>query len=163
VNLRALATSPSEVYRFIWQNADNFDIDLDLHLRVERVLAVTRTGPDGLVVEEIIADYTQTVSARLDELPSDMTSGVVAESSTEVQIWGSGVIVFDQYGMPRHHVTKNIARSAHDRIRQRTRLSYLADHNIFDTRHRLGFSTGESETARFNALHELESYPMERW
>jgi hypothetical protein len=92
-----------------------------------------------------------------------MTLDVDAPLSTEVQIWGSGVIVFDQYGMPRHHVTKNIARSSHDRVRQRNRLRYLADHNIFDTRGRLGFSTGESETARFNALHELESYPMERW
>jgi hypothetical protein len=163
VNLRVMATSPQEVFKFIWQNADNLDLDLDLHLRVERVLAATRTGPDGLVVEEIIADYTQTVSAKLGDLPDDLRRDVKCDGDVEVQMWGGGVIVFDQFGTPRHHVTKNLARSADDRERQRRRLAYLAANNIRDTKGRLGFSTGQPAAALFRMLHDDEFEPSERW
>ena len=59
LNLVALRTSPEEVYQFIWNNAAALEIDVRLTTRVERVLASTRVGPDGLVVNEIIADYIQ--------------------------------------------------------------------------------------------------------
>ncbi len=169
VNLRALGTSTDEVFRFIWQNADNLDIDLDLHLRVNRVLSVTRTGPDGLVVEEIIADYTQIVSAALGDLPPTVRRGVrdgrgePVPKDTEAQIWGGGVIVFDQYGVPRHHVTKSILRTPDDQRRQQRRLAYLAATGVFDTKERLGFSTGRSDSASFRLLHDSELLSTERW
>lgn len=163
VNLRVMGNSPQEVFKFIWQNAENLDIHLDVHLRVERVLAATRTGPDGLVVEEIIADYTQTAAAQLGDLPEDIRRGVRCDDDVEVQMWGGGVIVFDQFGTPRHHVTKNICHTPEDRERQRQRLTYLAANGITDKRGRLGFSTGRTEAAMFHMLHDDEFEPAERW
>ena len=69
LNLVALRTSPEEVYQFIWNNAATLKIDVRLTTRVERVLASTRVGPDGLVVNEIIADYTQTLRTTAGALP----------------------------------------------------------------------------------------------
>jgi hypothetical protein len=152
-NSKALATSPDEVYRFVWQNADNFGLSLDYYLAVERVLSVTRTGPDGLVVEEIIADYVQTSSGPLRTLPAGWRAGVDAPGDTEVQVWGGGVIVFDQYGVPRHHVTKPLV----DPDRQRRRLSFLAVSNAYDSRRRLGFSYGVSTAQQFQQLHAEQS------
>lgn len=73
------------------------------------------------------------------------------------------MIVFDQFGTPRHHVTKNICHTPEDRERQRQRLTYLAANGITDKRGRLGFSTGRTEAAMFHMLHDDEFEPAERW
>lgn len=157
LNHKALGTSTDEAFRFLWQNAELFDIDLRHYLSVERVLSVTRTGPDGLVVEEIIVDYVQTIAAALAALPESWRAGVTAAGNTETQSWGGGVVAFDQYGVPRHHVTKPLL----DASRQNRRLRYLAHGELYDTRNRLGFSFGTSNTRQFQLLHDPSV--KERW
>jgi hypothetical protein len=157
INRKALGTSTDEIYRFLWQNADRLDIDLDHYLHVERVLSVTRTGPDGLVIEEIVADYVQTISAPLQALPESWRAGVPAPPETVTQCWGGGVVAFNQYGVPRHHVTKSLL----DPGRQHRRLTHLATNGLYDTGKRLGFSHGTSDTKQFQVLHEPGA--KERW
>ena len=72
LNLVALRSSPEEVYQFIWNNAAVLGIDVRFPTRVERVLASTRVGPDGLIVNEILADYVQTLHTTADNLPPGM-------------------------------------------------------------------------------------------
>ena len=62
LNFSALRSDPDEVFRFVWQNAELLGIERDFHLRVEAVRPSVRVGPDGLVVNEIVADYVQTLN-----------------------------------------------------------------------------------------------------
>ena len=75
VNVDALRRDPDEVYRFIWNNARMLnidphivDIDLKFHLFVDQLRHATRTGQEGLVVSELVAEYTQTLSTTADKL-----------------------------------------------------------------------------------------------
>jgi hypothetical protein len=173
VNALALRSSADEVYRFLWNNADNFQIDLNLHLHVERVVNVRRTGPDGLVVEEVIADYVQSLRSRFADLPAAWRRGVALDPDTEVQCWGGGVVTFDQFGRPRHHVSKALTyphdgsrRQGESRAninrRQRERLRRLVDEEIFDTKGRIGFSYGFGKNTLFRSLHD-EAPSREAW
>src|SRR6478736_5670741 len=69
LNFGALRTSPEEVVQFIWNNDAALRLDVRLLTNVERVLASTRVGPDGLILNEVIADYTQVVRTTAGRLP----------------------------------------------------------------------------------------------
>jgi hypothetical protein len=160
LNHDALRVDVDEIYRFIWQNATTFGIDLDYHLHVERVRHATRVGPDGLVVNEILADYIQTFNgtlADLERLGVRLPPGV--DPKTKVQVWGGGVFVFDQFGKARFHQSKPLG----DWDRQADRLKYLVAHGLADTHRRLGFSEGERKGQRFSALHSATSRSEELW
>lgn len=159
LNFDALRVDADEIYRFIWQNASLLGLDLDFHLHVERVRHATRVGPDGLVVSEILADYIQSVSATLahfEKLGVRVPHGV--DEGTAVQMWGGGVIVFDQFGRAKFHQRKLLQDWAG---RQSDRLEYLVSHGLADSRRRFGFSYGERRGQRFSALHASSS--AEAW
>lgn len=159
LNFDALRVDADEIYRFIWQNAGFLGLDLDFHLHVERVRHATRVGPDGLVVSEILADYIQSVSATLahfGRLGARLPDGI--DKRTAVQMWGGGVIVFDQFGRAKFHQRKLLQDWGG---RQSDRLDYLVSHGLADSRRRFGFSYGERRGQRFSALHTASS--AEAW
>jgi hypothetical protein len=159
LNFDALRVDADEIDRFIWQNAGFLGLDLDFHLHVERVRHATRVGPDGLVVSEILADYIQSVSATLahfEKLGVRLPKGI--DKSTAVQMWGGGVIVFDQFGRAKFHQRKLLQEW---QGRQSDRLEYLVSHGLADSHHRFGFSYGERRGQRFSALHASSS--TEAW
>lgn len=121
LNLAALRTSPEEVYSFLWNNAEALEIDVRHPTRIERVLSSTRVGPDGLVVTEILADYTQTLRTTVGELPPDITAPGMAPEE-EIELLGGGVLVFDQFGRFRLHQRQRLL----DADRQNRRLKHLA-------------------------------------
>ena len=110
LNFVALRSSPEEVFAFIWNNAGALGIDVRLPTRVDRVLATTRVGADGLVVNEILADYTQSINTTADRLPQGLTRPDGMEADARVMLWGGGVLVFDQFGRFRLHQRKPILR-----------------------------------------------------
>ena len=148
INNTALRTSPEEVYQFIWNNAELLKINTSYSTRVERVLATSRVGPDGLILNEVLADYTQTVDTTAGELPRGIDKCHLPRDSS-VQLWGGGVLVFDQFGRFRLHQYKSID----DRERQSRRLRYLVTHQLSDRHQGYGASTDTPSGQRFAALH----------
>ncbi|HZB20295.1 MAG TPA: hypothetical protein VE463_10705 [Blastococcus sp.] len=150
LNLLALRTSPEEVYQFVWNNAAALEIDVRLATQVERVLSSTRVGPDGLVVTEILADYTQTLRTTAGALPPGVAAPAGMRPDEVVELWGGGVLVFDQFGRFRLHQRQPIL----DVDRQTRRLQYLFDHEIRGRDGSLGASDGVGEKRRFALLHQ---------
>jgi len=126
LNFGALRTSPEEVVQFIWNNDAALRLDVRLLTNVERVLASTRVGPDGLILNEVIADYTQVVRTTAGRLPPGVRKPARMADDTVVELWGGGVLVFDQFGRFRLHQRQPIF----DTRRQTARLKYLFGHGL---------------------------------
>jgi hypothetical protein len=163
-NYASLRSSPDEVFRFLWDNAHRLGIDRRWHTVVTSVRPSVRVGPDGLVVAEVVAEYTQTVNvtgADLPRLPGRFAfkrpAGIAPD--TKLQLWGGGVLVFDQFGRAKYHVRKPIG----DGERQRRRLEYLVAHGLVDDKGRFGFTLPEARGQRFAALHVPDDRAVERW
>lgn len=160
LNFIALRSDPDEVFRFIWQNAERLGIDRRYYLRVEAVRPSVRVGPDGLVVHEAVADYFQTLNVTAAEAAQ---SGVAVpadlEPTTQIQLWGGGTLIFDQFGMAKFHQSKPLE----DWNRQSRRLDHLLRHGYFDTRGRLGFSFGTPQGMRFAEFHQPNTRAGEDW
>jgi hypothetical protein len=149
LNFDALRTSRAEAYRFIWQNAELLGLDVELYLAVERVLATSRVGPDGLRVEETLVDYTQMLDATARDLGKLGLDVDDIASDTAIQIWGGGVLGFDQFGNLQIHLRKPVL----DMDRQQRRLDYLRRNALSDTSGRFGFSFGLAAGRDFAWLH----------
>lgn len=170
-NFAALRTDPDEVFRFIWENDELLDLDLDYYTRVESIWPATRVGPDGFVVNEVVVTYRQVLDARAGELvtlsktkrtrrgpksgplklPDDLPT------STEVRILGGGSIIFDQFGRPKLHQTKPLL----DWTRQSDRLAALWERDY--GAERLGFSSRSEGPELLSKLHRLDELELERW
>jgi hypothetical protein len=160
LNFVALRSDPDEVFRFIWQNASRLGIDRRYYLRVESVRPSLRIGPDGLIVHEVVADYVQTVNVTAAQAaPLGVAVPADLEPTTQIQLWGGGTLIFDQFGMAKFHQSKPLE----DWERQSRRLEYLLRHGFFDTRGRLGFSFGTPLGMRFAEFHEPNTRAGEDW
>jgi hypothetical protein len=153
LNFAALRSSPEEVFTFIWNNAGALGIDVRLATRVDRVLATTRVGADGLIVNEVLADYTQWIRTTADRLPKGMTQPAGMAADAKVALWGGGVLVFDQFGRFRLHQRKPIL----DVDRQQRRLQNLFDRQLKDSHGGFGSSDGVNADERFALLHATRS------
>jgi hypothetical protein len=149
LNLVALRSSPEEVYQFIWNNAAVLGIDVRFPTRVERVLASTRVGPDGLIVNEILADYVQTLHTTADNLPPGLPAPEGIAPDTVIELWGGGVLVFDQFARFRLHQRQPLL----DLERQNRTLRYLYEHGVRGADGSFGVSDGLSDLRRFAQLH----------
>lgn len=124
LNQVALRTSPEEVFSFLWNNADALGVDVRHPTRVDRVLTSTRVGPDGLVVTETLADYTQTLRTTAGALPAGIVAPAGTRNDEPVHLHGGGVLVFDQFGRFRLHQRQPLL----DAARQTSVLAHLHRH-----------------------------------
>ena len=160
LNYVALRSDPNEVFRFIWQNAELLEIERDYYLRVEAVRPSVRVGPDGLVVNETVADYVQTLNLNVgDARRLGITVPPDIRADLQLQLWGGGTLIFDQFGRAKFHQQKPLA----DWDRQTRRFDYLLRHGFYDSRGRLGFSFGTPAGLRFAEFHELDTRAGEDW
>ncbi|MFP5371986.1 MAG: hypothetical protein ACLGI3_14740, partial [Actinomycetes bacterium] len=120
-----------------------------LPTRIERVLSSTRVGPDGLVVTEILADYTQVLRTTAASLPRGIAAPDGMAPDQQVELWGGGVLVFDQFGRYRLHQRQPLL----DKKRQTDRLAYLSTRGIRGSQGVLGAADGPGETRGFAQLH----------
>lgn len=153
LNFAALRTSPEEVFSFIWNNAGALGIDVRLATRVDRVITSTRAGVDGLIVTEILADYSQWIGTTGGHLPEGMVPPAGLREDADLEMWGGGVLVFDQFGRFRLHQRKPVL----DIPRQQRRLDNLVERDIHDRNGGFGTTDGISPNERFALLHELVS------
>ena len=175
INASALRSSKQEAYRFIWQNLDLLQLEPRWYLRVEGLRPARRVGPDGLIVEEVVCDYVQVLELTAgqarglaDEIRAkDPTSRTQLEmpdesalaSEVPLQFWGGGTIIFDQFGRAKLHQRKDLD----DWKRQSARIDHLLRKGLFDTRRRLGFSTGTVTGMAFADMHDPDSRAGQAW
>lgn len=162
----ALRSDPSEAFRFLWENAAFLKIASQYYVHVENVRPSVRVGPRGFVVAETVVDYVEELilsRADLDQLatksvPSFRSPAELPED-TQVKIWGGGTVIFDEFGGLKFHLHKPLE----DWDRQRRRLEFLVRQGMWDTRGRLGFSSGTSLGQRFAEFHQSASNLGEQW
>ena len=160
VNYAVLRSDRDEVQRFIWENADVLGISRTWSTQVQFVRPSVRVGPDGLVVADVVADYVQSLQLAADELGEhgvELPDGLAA--STPIEIWGGGVLIFDQFGRAKHHQSKPLE----DWWRQQRRLAYLVEHGLRDAGGRYGFTLSTPRGQRFAALHVADDHAGEDW
>ena len=160
MNYAILRSDRDEVFRFVWENAEVFRIDRTWHTQVESVRPSVRIGPDGLSVAEVVATYVQSLDLTGGELNAHgvpLPRGV--ERDTVVQVWGGGVLIFDQFGRAKYHQSKRLD----DWDRQTRRLQYLGDRGMRDRDGRFGFTISTPRGQRFAALHVAEDRAGEDW
>ena len=160
MNFAALRSSAEEVNRFIWENAEVFSISREFHLRVQTVSPTVRVGPDGLIVGEVVAPYVQSLQLTAAELAGfGVKLPARLAKDTQLEVWGGGVLVFDQFGRAKLHQTKPLE----DWARQQRRLSYLVSQGLADTRGRFGFTLSVPRGQRFAAMHVRNVRAGEDW
>ena len=171
INAAALRTSPQEAYRFLWQNLGPLQLRSDWHLQIESLHPAVRVGPDGLVLEEVVANYVQVLeltaaearalATRITQEGIESALEVPAELGDDVslQLWGGGVLIFDQFGRLKLHQHKRLD----DWERQSRRLRYLVEDDLFDSRGRVGFSIGAASGMAFADLHLPDAWAAEAW
>lgn len=162
MNYALLRADPDEVCRFLWENAEVFEIDRTYRLHVEAVRPAVRVGPDGLVVAEVVADYVQSVEMTAAELRGqtvDFELPPQVKPQDSLKIWGGGAVVFDQFGRAKFHQTKPIW----DWGRQERRLKYLVAKEMRDQSERFGFSVPARKGQRFALLHKADPRANDAW
>lgn len=96
VRLAALSSDPEEIIRFLWENPTLLSaakIDPTRPISVERVRPTLRVGPDGFVVSEIGATFTQEF-----HLSPAQARTLGISSRGPVFIRGGGQLRFDEGG-----------------------------------------------------------------
>lgn len=161
LNFGAMRTDPDEVFRFMWENADALGLVTDYYTRVDSVRPSVRVGPDGLVVNEAVADYTQQLDLTAGEFAAMTGTDLPADldPDTKLTLFGGGTLVFDQFGRAKYHIRKPLD----DWRRQADRLAYLVRAGIVDTKGKFGSSTGAPLGQRFALLHDPGGQAGEVW
>lgn len=168
LNFAEMRSHPDEIYRFVWANAGLLDVAAEYYLDVDSVRPSTRIGPDGLIINEIVATYTQRLEGPVSELmrisrddkgqarlkkPGSITGDTV------VGMWGGGCLIFDQFGKLKYHHAKPLL----DWERQSRRLRHLVDRRIRNTSGSYGVSSGTRRGQQFADLHVPASRTGEDW
>lgn len=123
-----MRTEPNEVFRFVWENQNNLKISEKAYSRVISVRPSVRVGPDGFILNEVVAEHLQTLMIEARELSRygiKRPQGMPLE--TEVKLHGGGTLIFDEYGRLRNHIHNNVLHPDH----QSERLEYLWEHGAF--------------------------------
>jgi hypothetical protein len=160
LHFEEIRTDRDEMYSVLWENADALDLFATAYTQVERVRPAVRVGPDGFMVSESVADYVQMLSGTAAELGSiglPLPTGIADD--TQIQLWGGGALVFDQFGGPKYHHAKPLARWK----RQGHRLEYLARNGLRDREGRYGSSFGISSGQWFAEFHRPDTRAEEDW
>jgi hypothetical protein len=153
---RPMQSDPEEMFRFIWENRRVLDVTDEVFTQVISVRPCMRLAPDGVPVQETIAEFLQVAELRADELqrlhidpPDDMPP------DTKLTLRGGGTLIFDEFGDLKFKVTNRVDHPVH----QAERIKYLWEHGAF---------RGASTLAHFADLHRMRSLdrrsrPQERW
>jgi hypothetical protein len=145
-HFESLRSEPDELFRFLWENREDFRLHDEAHTRVLSVRPCMRMGRDGFILRETVVEYHQTLKLYARELHTlgiEKPQGM--PDDTSVTLYGGNAVVFDEYG----HVKYNIGKSILDAKRQSARLAYLWKQGAFQP--------GASKARGFARLHQRRS------
>lgn len=142
-HFESMLRDPEEVFRFVWENRRVLGVDERGDTQVISVRPCVRQGPDGFTLRETVCEYIEVADLFAAELGSYLGIERPQGMSTRqrVTVYGGGVLVFDQYGRIKYHVTRPLT----DAKRQSRRLDYLWRNGYLDR-------SGERHD-RFSELH----------
>jgi len=123
-NASVLRSDRDEALRFVWENAEVFELDRTWRTSIEFLRPSVRIGPDGLVVSELLVGYVQDVeltAAQARALGVEIPAGL--GDDVPLSLSGGGVIVFDQFHRVRLHQRKPLE----DWQRHSRRLAHLVE------------------------------------
>jgi hypothetical protein len=161
LNFAAMRTDADEVYRFMWENAQQFGIDTAYYTHVDTVRPSQRVGPDGLVVSESVASYVQMLELTVGELEQRYGRALSLDlpRETPLQVFGGGTLVFDQFGRAKLHVYKPLD----DWQRQVRRLEHLHRAGLYREGGTIGATYGLARGQSFAELHNSDAGTGETW
>ncbi|MCV3211110.1 hypothetical protein OHD62_31080 [Mesorhizobium sp. YC-39] len=125
-NAEALTRDVNECFRFLWENRDALGITERGYTQVVSLDTSLRIDPDGIPFRETICQYIQLghffgselmAICKINPLPDGFTT------KSSVDLFGGGVVVFDQYGRVKYHIGNELIGES----RQKRRLEYLRD------------------------------------
>lgn len=144
-NAEALTRDTDECFRFLWENRELLGITERGYTQVISIDSSLRIDPDGIPFRETICQYIQLghffgselmALCKIRPLPEGFTT------TTSADLLGGGVVIFDQYGRVKYHISNALL----DGARQKRRLEYLRDTGQLKTQR------GDART-RFANLH----------
>ena len=150
-----MQSSKEAINRFVWENRKALKMHEDAFTRVISVRPVIRTGPDGFVLRETVAEIIQTLEVRASELkrlgikkPADMPN------SQKFKLYGGNTLVFDEYGLLKYDIGTGVTSKS----RQSKRIESLWQRGEL-----YGARAGQSFASlhRARALRQTRSMPEE--
>jgi hypothetical protein len=124
----SLRRDSNEVFRFLWDNRAKLGVDEKAYTEVQSVRPSSRVGPDGFILRETVASYTQTVTLKAKELETfNINLPEEMPLEMEITLYGGGNLIFDEYGKLKYHIRNRIFNQR----RQTSRLKYLWDYGYF--------------------------------
>jgi len=170
-----------EVFRFIWDNRKILNLREGAYSEVLSVRPCIRIGIDGFVLRETVAEYYQVARLTPDELkrrgiklPKDYIEELKrnrrladedgsrddGDSEATTPLYGGGVLVFDEYGRLKYHVSNDVFGAE----RQTRRLQYLWESGLLEA----GKAMSRLRSARLSTIHRLRAidarrFPAEGW
>lgn len=140
-----------EVFRFIWENRDRFEIGDVGYIEVQSVRPSFRIAPDGFMLRETIVEYVQRLTATAGELRSDYQISVPDDLAAwkPVSMLAGGTIIFDEYGQVKYQIRHHLVGNAAARERQAARIRHLHERGLLDE--------STDERGRFAAMHMVRS------
>jgi hypothetical protein len=156
LHYEALQNDPNTLFRFIWENHDELEIDRDAFTRVTSVRPCIRVSTDGLVLRETIVEYVQTLRVFARELHSlGIKQPKGLSGQTFLPLYGGGTLVFSEFGRVKFHIGTGVRSH-----RQSARLQSLQDRGAFNRD--AGQGTNFADLHRRRMLGGA-GHPEEQW
>jgi hypothetical protein len=187
VRFESMRSDKDEVFRFLWENRQELELQTDAYAKVLSVRPCLRTGIDGFLLRETVAEYYQVARLtplELEEreigLPRELLAELKAqrkngkrhmhadapdvdsesdEDAIVIAIYGGGVLIFDEYGRLKYHIHNKIFGS-----QQKDRLRHLWESGLLT----VNAESAAYREARLSTLHRMRSidarkFPAEGW
>jgi hypothetical protein len=141
VRFGSLQADPTEMFRLVWANREQLQIDPSAFTRVSSVRPCLRIGPeDGLPVRETVAECIQYLSVPAGELSAyGLKRPKGMPDDENVVLEGGSTLILDEYGMLKYELFNGLFEGAQERI------DYLFEQGYYDP--------GASFAVRLSNLH----------
>ena len=172
-NFTELRHDPAEMFRLIWNNRDDLNLNATAYTHVSSIRPCVRVGPeDGQIVHETVTECLQYVSIRAADLPS---MGLRAPRGVDpdliVALQGGSTLILDEYGRLKYEVSNRLPRPGaaegtreQARVaRMQERLDYLARTGYLDRPHAATMRIADLHRRRWTAVGIRPDDRQEAW